>query len=73
MFAVSLTNDFSDLYWGAMERFFRVYILGKYSYDREGPCHIWKPETPPPPQKHEFTAKKLETMNEVLEPTMREQ
>ena len=28
-----------------MERLFRVYILGLFSYDKKGPYHIWQPET----------------------------
>ena len=33
---------------------------GSFSYDRYGPCHIWRPETK---QEKELTIKKLKIMN----------
>ncbi|RYC54361.1 hypothetical protein CHU98_g11851 [Xylaria longipes] len=41
---------------------------GCFSYDRKGPCHVWKPETA---AARKTADKELEDMNEELEPIMK--
>jgi hypothetical protein len=43
---------------------------GCFSYDKKGPCHIWKPET-----KTERAAaqKEIDKLNEELEPILRQE
>lgn len=43
---------------------------GCFSYDKKGPCHIWKPETKKEKEKAE---KELEKLNAELEPIMKEE
>jgi hypothetical protein len=41
---------------------------GCFSYDKKGPCHIWKPETT---QERRDAEEDLEKINEAIEPTMK--
>lgn len=41
-----------------------------FSYDHKGPLHIWRPETA---QEKKEAALKIDEMNEILEPIMREE
>jgi len=43
---------------------------GSFSYDQKGPCHCWKPETKKEKAEAEAT---LASLNETLEPIMKEQ
>jgi transposase len=43
---------------------------GCFSYDRKGPCHIWRPETA---QEKRLAAEQIAELNEALEPVMREE
>jgi hypothetical protein len=39
-----------------------------FSYDKKGPCHIWRPETA---QEKKQAEKVIEKVNKELEPTLR--
>jgi len=43
---------------------------GCFSYDKKGPCHIWKPETK---QEKEQAKKEIEKLNAEMEPTICEE
>jgi hypothetical protein len=42
---------------------------GCFTYEKKGPCHCWTPETK---QEKEEAARKIDELNEELEPLMRE-
>ena len=41
---------------------------GSFSYDKKGPCHIWKPETA---KDREKADEHIKEMNKELEPILR--
>jgi transposase len=43
---------------------------GCFSYEKKGPCHCWKPETK---KEKEYSIKKINEMNELLEPILKEE
>ncbi len=53
-----------------MEGEFRIPVLGFFSYEENGPCHCWLPETTAEKKQAE---KDIEELNEELEPLAREQ
>lgn len=43
---------------------------GCFSFERKGPCHCWRPETK---KEREYSIQKIDEMNKLLEPIMREE
>ena len=52
------------------KRYTEFMFWGSFSYDRKGPCHIWKPETA---QERKIAERQLNAMNAELEPILREE